>query len=114
MAINFKNRVGEDFFIRPKATKTGKTTYSLSKTKDDTCLSELPEGYEVYERYDLNMMFIRKMKDSLFTQKDIQTITTILKKNKSLEDFKLDINGNEMKIFSLDGTGMGKIPRGFM
>jgi hypothetical protein len=114
MAINFKNRVGDNFFIKSKLTKTGKMTYFLTKTKEESCLSSLPEGYEVYERYDLGTMFIRKVQESLFTVNEIKEINSILRKNKSLSDFQLDVCGSEIKIFSLEKTETGTIPKGFI
>ena len=95
----FKNQLKESYFIKSKQTKTGKTTYFITKKQDETCLDALPEGYEVFEKYDTRMMYIRKTLPNQFTADEMKTIERELKKNKSLSDFKLDIHGNEMKIY---------------
>ena len=99
MAIIFKNQRKENYYIKSKLTKTGKTTYFLTKKMDKDCLDFMPEAYEVFEKYDSRMMFIRKAMPKQFSEKELKIIENELKKNKSIVDFKLDSYGDEVKIY---------------
>lgn len=102
MTISYKNIRGEDYYIRMKLTKKGNNSYFMTRKVNDDCLNDVPDGYEVFERYDSGMMFIRKKKKVKFTTKEIEVIEKELKRNKSVFDFKLDICGNLIKIFTME------------
>ena len=99
MALTFKNQLNQPYYVKAKETKTGKMTYFLTKKLDDACLDKLPVEYEVFEKYDSRMMFIRKSKPTLFSKEDLKVIEKELKKNKAIGDFKLDCYDNEIKIY---------------
>jgi uncharacterized protein (DUF488 family) len=99
MALTFKNLLGEPYYVKEKATKTGKTTYFLTKKLDEACLNKLPIEYEVFEKYDTRLLYIRKAQPTQFSKEEIKVIEKELKKNKAITDFKLDCHGNEIKIY---------------
>ncbi|MBI4646107.1 MAG: hypothetical protein HY738_05780 [Bacteroidia bacterium] len=99
MPIEFKNRVGNIYYIKDKKTKKNNTTYYLTKKLDNDCLDYLPDGFEVFEKYNSGMMFIRKTSLVQFTLNEINIINQELKKNTSIFDYKLDVYGNEIKIY---------------
>lgn len=107
MAIIFKNQRKENYYIKSKLTKTGKTTYFLTKKMDKDCLDFMPAGYEVFEKYDSQMMFIRKAQPKQFSEKELKIIENVLKKNKSIADFKLDSYGDEVKIYVAEENEIG-------
>jgi len=102
MSISFTNYKGDKYFIKPKLTKKGNTTYYMVKKEEDTCLKELPDGYEVFEKPDTGMMFIRKIKKSVFNLTEIYAVKKELKKNENIVDYKLEINGDLMKIYTIE------------
>jgi hypothetical protein len=99
MVLTFKNLLNEHYYVKAKETKTGKTTYFLTKKLDEACLDKLPIEYEVFEKYDTRILYIRKAQPTLFSKEEIKVIEKELKKNKAIADFKLDCYGNEMKIY---------------
>ncbi len=111
MIGSYKNTRGEIYFLKSKLTKKGNTTYYRTMKKDNECEKETPQGYEVFERYDTGMMFVRKIKKKVFKEEEIQLIQQELKNNKTIEDFKLDINGNLIKIYAFEKPGFGEEKR---
>lgn len=102
MAINFKNTQGKTYYIGTKLTKKGNRSYFMTRKESDKCLDEIPSDYEVFERYDSGMMFIRKKKEISFAATEITLIEQELKKNKSVFDYKLDVHGNLIKIYTVE------------
>lgn len=102
MSISFSNVKEKKYFIKKKLTKKGNTTYYMTKKEDEECLDKIPEGYEVFEKYDSGMMFIRKVKDRLFDENEIKIIESELKKNETVLDFRLDIHGDTIKIYTVE------------
>ncbi len=99
MALQFINRQGKCYYIKSKPTKKGNTTYFMTKKEDEDCLEILPEGYEVFEKPDTCIIFIRQKKKSKFGERELQFIEKELKKNETIDDFRLEITGNTIKIF---------------
>lgn len=97
--MQLQNRYGEPYYIKPKTTKTGKTTYTLTKKKSEDCLNRIPKGFEVYERPDTGIMYIRKIIPSKLTKKDKQILERQLKKNKALAGFSILEKGKIITIF---------------
>ncbi|MEL7121857.1 MAG: hypothetical protein AAFO07_20585 [Bacteroidota bacterium] len=102
MAISIENSKGKSYFVKSKKTKRGNTTYYMTKKEDGTCLSEVPNGYEVFEKFDSNVLFIRKKKKSLFDLKEINLIKSSLRNNKGLTDFRIDTHGKILSVYTAD------------
>lgn len=102
MALSIENSKGKAYFIKSRKTKKGNTTYYMTKKEDSSCLSEVPEGYEVFEKFDSNVLYIRKRKESLFDLKEINLLQASLQQNDSLADFKVDIDGKILSIYTAD------------
>lgn len=102
MPKSFKNSKGKAYFIKSKLTKKGNTTYYMTKKEEESCLDEIPEGYEVVEKYDSGLLFVRKKQQSLFSLKEINSIKTSLDHNKSLVDYRVSINGKEIAIYTVE------------
>jgi hypothetical protein len=102
MPKSFENSKGKTYFIKSKLTKKGNTTYYMTRKEDESCLSALPEGYEVFEKYDSGSMFVRKKQISLFNLKEINAIKASLDKNESVVDYRINITGKEMAIYTVE------------
>ncbi len=105
MAIEFKNRMGNTYYIKKRKTKTGKTTYTITKTKSKDCVDKLPQGYEVHERPQTGQMVLRKKVPSAYTLRELNTIKQELQRNDTIDDFKIDIKGNELTIYTSEVRG---------
>lgn len=104
--LKFTNRLGHSYYIKSKLTKKGNTTYYMTKKKDATCLDSLPEGYEVFEKPDTCMIYIRKVPKKDFSEEEILIIKRALKNNKAVTGFKLDIVANLMKVYTAEESAM--------
>lgn len=99
MIFQKTNRQGDNYYIKSKLTKKGNTSYYMTKKLDDDCLKTLPKGYEVFEKPDSSVLYIRKVKPSLYTQKELNFIRKELKKNKNIIEFRLDVQGGNIRIY---------------
>ena len=107
MAKEFKTIKGKNYYLKSRKTKKGNTTYYMTGKLDEVCLNEVPKGYEVFEKYDLGVLYIRREKISKFSKKDIAIIEKELKKCSSIDGYLIDVHGEEIKIYTVenaDGT----------
>ena len=100
MPFTFKTTKGKTYYLKSRITKKGNTTYYLTQKKDAECLEEVPVGYEVFEKYDSGQAYIRKVRESHIEAAEIAAIEKELRQNKSLHDFKLDVCGDEIRIYT--------------
>ncbi len=100
MPFTFKTTKGKTYYLKSRITKKGNTTYYLTQKKDAECLSVVPAWYEVFEKYDSGQAYIRKVKASHIEPTEIAAIEKELRQNKLLHDFKLDICGDEIRIYT--------------
>ena len=108
MALPFKTTRGKMYYIKSKLTRKGNTTYYMTRKEDETCLDHLPEGYEVFEKYDTETLYIRKKQPSQFSPAVVEAISRELKTNTSIQSFQLDIKGNEISIYVAEDSMFGR------
>ena len=84
MPYIYKNRRSDAFYLYPKITKTGKTTYSATQKKKAGALDELPEGYEVYENYNAQV-FLRRIDQQVITDFEVQQVRQVVKETTKLK-----------------------------
>lgn len=99
MPFTFTTTTGKSYYLKARRTKKGNTSYYLTRKGDGDCLEIMPAGYEVFEKYDSGQAFIRKTRKSHIEDKEVEIIKQELRKNKSLYDFKLDIAGDEIRVY---------------
>jgi hypothetical protein len=95
----FKNQKGELYFVKSTKTKTGKTTYVITKQMTAECVTELPEDYEVSEIPTSGQLIVRKKVGTAFKPEDIRLIETELEKNKALYSYKVEARKNLLSIY---------------
>lgn len=110
MAKTFTTLKGKTYYLKSRKTKKGNTTYYLTKKLDDTCLNKIPAGYEVFEKYNLDMLYVRRKKPSSYSKEDITIIEKELKTCSSIDAYRLDIYGDEIKIYTAEnGDGIDSL-----
>jgi hypothetical protein len=117
MPFTFKTTKGKTYYLKSRATKKGNTSYYLTQKKDAECLNELPAGYEAFEKYDSGQAYIRKVKESHIEEAEVAAIVKELRQNKSLHDFKLDVCGDEIRIYTNENGSAAEVPsllKGFL
>jgi len=100
--LEFKNKWGQTYYVKSSTTKTGKTTFVVTKTLTEDCVSKLPDGFEVADIPTSGQFVVRKKLPTVFTNTEVQIIEKELKKNKALSDYKIDIRGDILSIFVKD------------
>lgn len=110
MPFTFKTTKGKTYYLKSRATKKGNKSYYLTRKKDAECLNEIPRGYEVFEKYDSSQAYIRKTKKSHIEAREVAAVEKELRANKSLHDFKLDICGDEIRIFIKEKGSTAEMP----
>lgn len=108
MVAEYKNTMGDIYYVKAKITSKGNTSYFLTKKKDESCIDILPDAYEVFEKYDTKLMYIRKKKENFYTSEEIQKIKTQLETNKKIYFYKLDIYGELIRIYIVETEEMGR------
>lgn len=107
MAKEFKNSKGKTYYLKSRTTKKGNITYYLTVKLDDDCLNSLPKEYEVFEKYDMETLYVRKKVASKFSKEEIASIEKELKNNADIDEYKLAVHGAEIKIYTAEkGKGI--------
>jgi hypothetical protein len=71
--FSYQNRLGKDYFLYAGATRRGTPAYSFSTKVEANPLTELPAGYEVYEKPN-GQVFLRKPPKKLILDSEVDTI----------------------------------------
>jgi len=116
--LEYKDKWENSFYVKAIITKTGKTTYVITKKLSKDCVSELPERFEVKEIPTSGQFVVRKKLPTQFTYTDVQIIEKELEKNKATNQFKIDIRGKVLSIFIKENVELSgfdiKIPQGLL
>ena len=70
MVVTYTNRKKQTHFLLQGQTKTGKPKYYFSRTNGANALTQIPEGYEIYEKPDTAQVFLRKVMKTLITPEE--------------------------------------------
>ncbi len=89
-------------------TKTGKVKYYFSKNDNGTFANSMPEGFEIWEHPETGQVLLRKQRGNLFNDIEIGIIKEAIRKNLKDNEFKIDISGNDLIIYTSEEK---KIPK---
>lgn len=98
MSLEYINRREQKYFLHQGQTKNGKAKYYFSMNHDDSCLDNVPKGYEIYENPDAQVFLCRK-KEQLITNAEKQMVVFAVKKNKKVKHFIVDVKGKYISIY---------------
>jgi hypothetical protein len=106
MPFQYTNRRGQVYLLQSKTRKSGAQSYSFTRKPTGTPVDSVPEGYEVYELPDNGQVFLRKIKPTEILPLEKQLTETALRRQAKLENFIVEVDGNEIVIWLADsGTG---------
>ncbi len=124
MPVEYKNRIGKNYFLHVSKTKKGKPKYYFSMKRDGQLLDETPEGYEIYEHPINGQVFLRRKVPQVITEIEKRIIEKEMKKSGGSRRHVLDIRGkvitifesnqdfDELKEFLSSNFGPGPLPSG--
>ena len=110
MPHTYTTTQGKTYYLKVRRTKKGNPSFYLTSKEDADCLDTMPAGYEIFEKYDTGQAFIRKIRKSHIEDREVKIIKQELRKNESLYDFKLDICGDEIRIYVKEKGSDAEVP----
>jgi hypothetical protein len=102
MAVAYRNRKQQTYFLHEGKTKTGKAKFFFSKESDGTLLDAIPEGYEIYENPNAQV-FLRKKTPQLVTDDEIGVVKAGLRQHAAAHNYIVDVKGNQIVIYEGQG-----------
>ncbi|MDX2304397.1 MAG: hypothetical protein NW226_16445 [Microscillaceae bacterium] len=102
MPLSYMNRYNQVFFFKKVATLRGKYRYYTTKEPSQNCISDIPNGFEIYEHPEYGQVFLRKKIISDIFQEEIEFVRNILKTQIQIKDFIVDVKKGSMTIFTCD------------
>lgn len=103
MFIKYTNRKGEIHYLKVVTTTKGAKRYYIVKNKNNVSRKELqteiPKGFEFYESPEDGRVSFRKKQESLFSGIEKQMVSQILKLQKHIEDFIIDLEKDTLIIY---------------
>jgi len=103
MFVNYTNRKGEIHYLKAIATTKGAKRYYIVKNKKNVKRKELqtetPRGFEFYEFPEDGRVSFRRKQESLFSGNEKQMVSKILKLQKQIEDFIIDLERDALVIY---------------
>lgn len=67
MAITYQNRKGDVYYLLQGKTPKGAPRYYFSRKPADNVVTQIPDGYEIYEKPDSAQVFLRRIVPSAIT-----------------------------------------------
>lgn len=71
LPFTVKNRKGDTYYLKRMESKTGKSRYFFSKKVGGELLVKIPDGYEVYENPNAQVLLRKKLKSEI-TPKEVE------------------------------------------
>lgn len=97
MALTYKNRRGDKYYLHKRETKKGNMKYYFSKKRDNDVLNKIPAGYEIYENPNAQV-FLRKKSTPVLSDEEIGIVEEAMKKLCKLEKWKINVRKNVIEI----------------
>ena len=97
--IAYKNRLGETYYLHEGTTKTGKPRYFVAKTRRESALASLPDGFELTESVN-GVVSVRRIDTtpSLVPNADVAVVRDALEGDKRLARYKVELRKNEIVV----------------
>jgi len=96
----YRNRMGNTYYLHEGKTKTGKARYFFAKTVRDGARREMPKGFECTESINGVVSVRRKTQEhALIPAEDIHIIEAELRRHRHLRYYRVQADKNSIIIF---------------
>jgi hypothetical protein len=102
MAVQYKNRKDDTYYLQAGKTKTGKPRYWCGKKLTGEPLEAIPEGYEFREDPATAIVTLRKICFSEISPLDVKILSDAIRQHAGLEYFIVDVDGNALVVYLPD------------
>lgn len=100
MALQFKNRRGETYYLQEGKTPTGRPKYYAGKKLTGKPLAALPEGRQFYERPDTAQVIIRAIRPSPITELEREEAEAIVRRASGIKYCIVAIEGDALVVYA--------------
>ncbi len=101
MAVTWKNRREDVYYLHEGRTKTGKPKYFFSRSDKRMIVDNIPDGYEIYENPNAQV-FLRKKLVSLIKDEELDLVERSVRQYADLKNFIVDRKERTMTVFLPD------------
>ena len=101
MPVSYVNRRGQTYYLRRRATKTGKASYFFSMKSEGELVEAIPEGFEVYQNPNARV-FLRKIQPKIITDEEVEVVKRGLRQFRHLRHYQVEVKGNTITVFGPD------------
>ena len=109
MAVTWKNRKEDIYYLHEGRTKTGKHKYYFSKSDKEMIANDIPDGYEIYENPNAHV-FLRKKLISLIKDDELNFVEKGVRQYAGLINYIVDRKERTLTVFLPDQNLEGLKP----
>jgi hypothetical protein len=103
MVVTHTNRKRETYFLLQGQTKTGKPKYYFSRTNGANALTQVPEGYEIYESPGSARVSLRKPIKTLITAEERDTVLKEARNATTSGSVLVDLEKDSIVLYYAEG-----------
>jgi hypothetical protein len=101
MAVTWKNRKEDVYYLHKGRTRTGKPKYYFSRSDEGTIVDHIPDGYEIYENPNAQV-FLRKKLVSFIKDEELDLVERGVRQYANSRNIIVDRRERTMTIFVPD------------
>ena len=101
MAVTWKNRREDVYYLHEGRTKTGKPKYYFSRSDKGMIVDSIPDEYEIYENPNAQV-FLRRKLVSLIKDEELDLVERGVRQYADLKNFIVDRRKRTMTVFLPD------------
>ena len=98
MAVTWKNRREDVYYLHEGRTKTGKPKYYFSRSDKGMIVDNIPDEYEIYENPNAQV-FLRRKLVSLIKDEELDLVERGVRQYADLKNFIVDRKERTMTVF---------------
>jgi hypothetical protein len=100
VAIEYVNRCGERYYLLQGKTKTGKPKYYVSRKPDGVPVDEVPEGCELHENPERDLVSVRKVRSSRVLPAEREMLARWIRELAGIERFSIDVEADSLVVYT--------------
>jgi hypothetical protein len=101
MPVSYVNRRGQTYYLKQRATKTGKVAYYFAMKSEGDLVEEIPDGFEVYESPNAQV-FLRRIRPKVITDGEVEVVRVELAQFRHLRYHQVEVKGKAITVYGPD------------
>lgn len=104
MSVTHVNRRGHPYHLLQGKTRKGKPKFYFSKKSGENAAEEIPAGYEIYEKPDTAVVYLRKPIKSRITAAEIEFARQLLAEHAGLPHTLVDVDEDSLIVYGAEDS----------